>query len=166
VIDDLHGLGIRRVFVGGPFKGWVDPATGTMSDRHKERYRALIDYFEERGCLVHNAHRREKWGEEFLTPEECSRLDHQEIEGSDLFVAFPGSPASPGTHVEIGWATAMRRPTVLLLEAGRDYAYLVTGLPAWADVEIITYEGELGFLPGLGPAIARVLARSRQVEPI
>lgn len=64
---------------------------------------------EERGYAVHNAHKREKWGREFMTSEQCTEIDFVEIDKCDLFIAFPGKPASPGTHIEIGWASALKK---------------------------------------------------------
>ncbi|MDX3570891.1 hypothetical protein [Streptomyces sp. ID05-47C] len=52
---------------------------------------------------------------------------------------FPGHPASPGTHIEIGWASALNKPIVLLLEANQDYAFLVRGLHTVADVTYLTF---------------------------
>ncbi|MEO3974882.1 nucleoside 2-deoxyribosyltransferase [Streptomyces sp. CAU 1734] len=126
-----------RVFLAGPFKGLVDEH-GNMRERERSRFEALIAGLEAKGYEVHNAHRRESWGAAFLTPEECTRLDFDEISGSDVLVAFPGAPASPGTHVEIGWASALGKPVVLLLEEGEEYAFLVRGLHTVADVTSLT----------------------------
>jgi hypothetical protein len=78
-------------------------------------------------------------GADFLSPEECTRLDFSEIRDCDVFVAYPGDPASPGTHIEIGWAAAFGKPIVLLLEEGATYAFLVRGLNAVADVRYVRY---------------------------
>lgn len=128
----------HRIFVAGPFKSLVAQSTGVMGVDDRARFERLIDRLELSGYIVHNAHRREGWGSAFLTAEECTRLDFDEISGCDVFVAFPGAPASPGTHVEIGWASALQKPMILLLDEGRDYAFLVNGLHAVADVIYLT----------------------------
>ncbi|GAA3048094.1 nucleoside 2-deoxyribosyltransferase [Actinokineospora globicatena] len=125
------------VFLGGPFKALVD-VDGVMRPAERARLEAIIAGLEAAGHKVYNAHRREKWGAEFLTPQECTRLDLDEITASDVFVAFPGSPASPGTHIEIGWASALGKPIVLLLEEGAEYAFLVRGLHTVAPVTYLT----------------------------
>ena len=135
----------RTAFLAGPFKAIVDPETGVMSTFDRDRYEALIGHLETRGYTVHNAHRRESWGANFLSPEECTRLDYEQIRDCDLFVAFPGRPASPGTHIEIGWATAFGKPLILLLEEGHTYAYLVQGLHTVGDVRYVSIPaGETG----------------------
>lgn len=152
-------LGIRSVFVGGPFLSLINPETGVMSGADQRRFALLIDFFESRGCEVFNAHRREGWGRDLMPPSECSRLDYEGIVTADLFVAFPGHPASPGTHVEIGWATGMRKPVLLLLEEDRYYTFLVTGLPAWTRTHILRYDGALGFTAGLEEAVETLMAQ-------
>lgn len=126
--------GRRMAFLAGPFKGIMDPKTGTIRAFERERYEALISHLEERGYVAYNAHKRESWGANFMTPEECTRLDYENIRDCDLFVAFPGSPASPGTHIEIGWAAALGKPMILLLEEDRSYAHLIRGLHVVGDV--------------------------------
>ena len=128
--------GRRKAFLAGPFKGIVDPETGTVRAFERERYEALISHLESRGYDVHNAHKRESWGATMMTPQECTKLDYEHIRDSDLFVAFPGAPASPGTHIEIGWASAMDKPIVLLLEEGT-YAFLIRGLHVVGNVTYV-----------------------------
>ncbi|UQX03459.1 nucleoside 2-deoxyribosyltransferase [Streptomyces sp. RerS4] len=147
------------VFLGGPFKGIVDPATGEMDKKHRRRFEALLDRLDSEGHVVHNAHRRESWGAAFLTPEECTRLDFDEISASDVFVAFPGAPASPGTHVELGWASAMGKPVVLLLEPDAEYAFLVRGLHTVADVTVITVgDDDLALADQVSAAVRRAVS--------
>ena len=129
-------MSLPRVFLGGPFKGLVDES-GTMRPEERVRYEALIAGLEGAGCHVDNAHRRESWGAAFLSPEECTRRDFDEIAASDVVVAFPGSPPSPGTHVEIGWASALGKPLVLLLEKDTEYAFLIQGLGTVAAVAYV-----------------------------
>lgn len=123
----------RSVFLAGPFKALVD-ADGSMNTEARTRFETLISRLEDEGYHVYNAHRRESWGANFLTPDECTRLDYDEISASTVFVAFPGHPSSPGTHIEIGWASALGKPIVLLLEEDADYAFLIQGLHTVANV--------------------------------
>lgn len=129
----------ENVFLAGPFKSLVNAETGSMDDEHKRVFVGLIAFFEDRGYAVHNAHKREAWGEQFMAPEECTKVDFEEISSCDHFVALPGQPASPGTHVEIGWASALGKPLTLLLEENKEYAFLVRGLLAVADVRIVCF---------------------------
>ncbi|MCP2258154.1 Nucleoside 2-deoxyribosyltransferase [Streptoalloteichus tenebrarius] len=145
------------VFIGGPFKGCVDPLTGEIDPAVRRRYERLITFFRERGWTVTNAHETEAWGRGMVTPWECTERDFRWMLDCDLFVAFPGDPPSPGTHVEIGWATGLGRPVVVLLEENHAYAALVTGLPAVGAVHLVTYSDDPGFLDTLTRSV-RALA--------
>jgi nucleoside 2-deoxyribosyltransferase len=134
---------MKRIFLAGPFKALVDKKTKTMNAVDIALFMTIIVYFENKGWTVHCAHRREKWGKEFMTPRECTSIDFSEIKKCDYFVAFPGSPASPGTHVELGWASALGKPIILLLEKQKEYAFLVQGLDEISPVTTIEYEGKI-----------------------
>jgi nucleoside 2-deoxyribosyltransferase len=125
------------VFLAGPFKALVDD-NGAMRPEEKARFESLISAFEDDGYHVYNAHKRESWGKAYLRPEECTKLDYDEIAASTVFVAFPGAPASPGTHVEIGWASAMGKPILLLLQDEAEYAFLIRGLHTVGNVTYMT----------------------------
>lgn len=148
----------RKMFLAGPFKALVDADTHVMGDAAIDKYTSIIDFFETQGWDVHCAHRREHWGREFMEPSECTRTDYTEIAACDVFVAFPGAPASPGTHIEIGWASAWNKPIVLLLDEGAEYAFLVRGLSAVADVQMITIDPEQPTGPRILTAIEHAQA--------
>ncbi|MGP4111520.1 nucleoside 2-deoxyribosyltransferase [Streptomyces sp. 4N509B] len=150
---------IGTVFVAAPFWAYVDKETGAFDAEAFEAINRVLEHYDAKGCVVHNAHRREKWGRAFMEPEEFTVLDYQQICSSDLVVAVPGSPASPGTHIEIGWASANRVPTVLLLEADKEYAGLITGLGAFAPVRILQYTDRVD-LDLLDAAVEEVLAKA------
>lgn len=149
-------------FLAGPFKGIMDAETGMIRAFERERFEALINHLEARGYTVNNAHRRESWGAHFMAPEECTRLDYENIRDCDLFVAFPGHPASPGTHIEIGWASALGKPMILLLEESATYAFLIQGLHVVGDVsEVRMPAGEIG-LDRFATALERLEVRHEQ----
>jgi nucleoside 2-deoxyribosyltransferase len=149
----LAAKGIRSVFVAGPFYGLVDEKTGVMDDSAQRRITMLIDYFEQAGCTVYNAHRREAWGKEFLTADVCTKLDFDEIAAADLWVGYPGVPVSPGTHVEIGWASATGKPMVVLLEKEKRHSFLVTGLSSIANISYVEFDDPAEIIGQLPAAI-------------
>ena len=144
----------KKLFLAGPFKGLVNPDTGLLDEGEKRKWLNLISFFESKGFTVHNAHKREEWGGVFMTPEQCTAIDYTEIASCDLFVGFPGSPPSPGTHIEIGWASALHKPMILLLEEGKEYACLVKGLYTIANVTLITFSREEDYLKRLESSIS------------
>ncbi len=147
--NNFLGARMKKVFLGGPFKGCIDPNTNLMTEEYKRKFINLINFFEERGYEIHNAHKRESWGEFFWEPEDCTKLDYEEIYKADVFIAFPGSPASPGTHIEIGWASALGKKIILLLEKEKYYAHLIKGLHMIADVHFIYYQQSTDYIHAL-----------------
>ena len=133
----VRQLGLRNVFVAGPFYRLVDPATGRLPQHQQQRFEALIDYFEADGCHVFNAHKRESWGEAFLEATDFTKLDFDEIAASDVLVAKPGPPDSLGTHIELGWASALGKPIVLLLERDAEYALMLQGLSSLTATAVV-----------------------------
>lgn len=134
---------MKKIFLAAPFKSLIDENTHMMHEVEKNQISALIAFLENKGYSVHNAHKREDWGGAFMTPEQCTEIDYQEIKKCDLFIAFPGIPASPGTHIEIGWASAMNKKIILLIHKSiEDYAFLVRGLHVLADVSYIVYQSD------------------------
>lgn len=152
-------LGLRSVFLAGPFLKAIDPVTGRLFPRAQNRLERLIAHYEAHGCRVFNAHKREKWGEEFLAPAVYTRLDFEEISQADVLIAIPGPPASLGTHVELGWASAAGKPLVLLLERGVEYAGLVTGLCSVTVVESVEMIDGDAPLAAVDCAVSRALHR-------
>lgn len=133
----------KKLFLAAPFKNLMNMETATLEKGTQNFLIRLIDFFESRGYEVHNAHKREQWGQKFMPPEQCTKIDFDEIEKCDLFVALPGIPASPGTHIEIGWASAMQKNMILLLDHDLEqYAYLVRGLHTVCPVDYVTYHTE------------------------
>ncbi|MBF6048513.1 hypothetical protein GO001_25455 [Streptomyces sp. NRRL B-1677] len=154
--------GIRSLFLAGPFLQLLDPATGEMSGDARAPFDTLIKHFEAQRLSVHNAHRREAWGAELMRPEVCTRIDQEEIRKADAFVALPGFPASPGTHIELGWASAFGKPIVLLLERDRQYTFLVQGLHTVATVEYVVHTDIADALPAVDRALHRAVIRHRE----
>ncbi|MFF4583319.1 nucleoside 2-deoxyribosyltransferase [Streptomyces sp. NPDC001373] len=155
-------LGIRSIFLAGPFIQLLDPKTGEMPAGARAPFDVLIKHFEAQGLSVHNAHRREAWGAELMRPEQCTKLDQDEIRKADVFVALPGHPASPGTHIEIGWASAFDKPIVLLLERDREYTFLVQGLHTVASVEYVVHTDIAACLPAVDRAVDLAVLRQRE----
>jgi nucleoside 2-deoxyribosyltransferase len=151
----------RSMFLAGPFTGTIEASTGVMSRSHRSRIGRLLDYFEGSGWQVFNAHRRESWGQDWYEPEICTPLDFKEIRQADVLVAFPGYPPSPGTHVEIGWATVMGKPIFLILEPDVEPAALISGLHTVATVVYSTYRDDYSYLPELQSELLSLLERSR-----
>ncbi|MEV0323042.1 nucleoside 2-deoxyribosyltransferase [Streptomyces sp. NPDC050658] len=148
---------MRTVFVGGPFKALIDSDTGVIPERSRARFLTIIEFFEGKGWAVLSGHREEEWGATVATSDVCTGRDWRWMHQCDLFVAFPGDPVSPGTHVELGWASALGRPVIVVTDPGQRVADLVLGLGEVTDVQ---------YLEWCEPTVLKDLAKLVDAAPV
>ncbi|MCK4327328.1 MAG: nucleoside 2-deoxyribosyltransferase [Candidatus Diapherotrites archaeon] len=129
-----------RIFLAGPFTAKICPDEGAMRHDDISLVQGLISLFEVKGHEVFSAHRREDYGRALLPPHECTQKDYEEMKSCDIVVAHPGNPPSGGVHIELGWASVLGKPSILLLEHGKDYSPLVHGLGSLSEVEYIHFK--------------------------
>lgn len=79
---------MKKVFLAAPFKSLVNSKTMSMDEEKKNEIVNLIEFLEKKGYSVHNAHKREAWGQEFMSPEQCTKIDYDEIEKCDILLLF------------------------------------------------------------------------------
>lgn len=126
-----------RVFVGGPIQYLLQAEnSGSVICSHREIISALRDA----GCTILSAHEAEAYGElsSMFSPAEVTERDYAWAAACDVYVALlptdkRGIPyRTDGTHVEIGWATALGKRVILVLDEtpNRPYGHLVLGLIA------------------------------------
>lgn len=129
----------NKIFLAAPFHDFMDEKKGRMNPESIEIITRMLDYLRSKSYEVHNAHEREKWGEDWYCPEQCTPLDLERIKDSDILVAFPGNPPSGGVHIELGWASALEKRIIILLKEGETYSNLVLGLGNVGNVDYIRY---------------------------
>ena len=131
-----------RIFFGAPFSKYLDDTGKTMRPEKEQLIKKMLDFLENKGHDVRNAHSREQFGKELMTPDICTKLDLEEIQKCDMFVAMPGNPPSGGVHIELGWASALNKKIVLLLRQEGKYSPLITGLNQVGQVNTVTFKNE------------------------
>lgn len=131
----------NHVFLAAPFKQLLNQDK-VVDSQSMSLIKDVMQLLEDADFVVDNAHQREGWGQHMMTPDECTTADFEAIKKCHMFMAFPGYPASPGTHIEIGWASAFDKPIVLLLKENTTYAYLVRGLGTVGRVKYLYYKDD------------------------
>jgi hypothetical protein len=106
----------------------MDPHAGVVLEVHRRRLDDLRRHLLGSGASVFSAHHNERWGEGWLPPELCTSADFRAMQIADLVCAVIGSPASGGVAVELGWASAMRRPVLMIMPANAACTPLIKGL--------------------------------------
>ncbi|MEV5380913.1 hypothetical protein AB0L26_33880 [Streptomyces nondiastaticus] len=155
------------VFIGGPIQHAIlpDGFVGHLQDAISTAIRTVRDS----GGNVFSAHAVEHFGAKTasFTPDQVSVRDYRWMQKCDVFV--PILPVlddrtlrrTDGTHVELGWATAMGRPVVLITTQPfvDSASHLLKGLHRVGAVHTIDFD-EFSGSPGL--LISSVLEATRQ----
>ena len=112
-----------KVFVGGPILYAMQNEV-EFNQRLKDTILLVIGKLTDMGCQVYSAHVAEKFGIDTkqFTPEAIYERDFGWMQGCDVFVPVllsegAGRPIrTDGTFIEIGWASALGKPVLALLE--------------------------------------------------
>lgn len=139
----------HSVFIGGPIQHALED--GRVSEDLARLLSDLMSGFEKRGHEVYSAHAAEKWGRETdrYSPEEVTHRDYHWMRSADVYLCCLPLRRdgaiwhSGGTHVELGWASALSVPALILWEpsAAVRYSHLLRGLHAVATVEYLGFRG-------------------------
>lgn len=123
-----------RVFLAAPFAQWLVRETGHLEPRWRHRLELLIEGLAARGAEVFSSHRDEAWGAALLEPAACTQRDFAAMRSTDVVCAVIGAPPSGGVMIELGWASALSKPVLMLVPKDSHLSPLVQGLAAVARV--------------------------------
>ncbi|MBP2471907.1 nucleoside 2-deoxyribosyltransferase [Crossiella equi] len=166
----LPSLRGRTVFVGGPIQHAIGPRAFHEPLRHT--LQTVLAAVTAAGAEVFSAHVREEFGATTaqFTPEQVTVRDLDWMRRCDVFV--PVLPVladgtllrTDGTHVELGWASALGRPIVLVTTPSPTASHLLRGLhtvAAVSTVDITVVDADPAVLLELieAAAPARVMSR-------
>ena len=135
---------IRSVFVGGPIQHAI--LQGEYPDPLRLLITSILSILESGGYEVFSAHRVESFGlgREKFSSDEIAKRDFEWMNRCESFVAIlpadrNGVLRTDGTHVELGWASALGKPIVAVvpLPLPENYGHLLRGLGAIAHVDFV-----------------------------
>ncbi|MFO0572410.1 MAG: nucleoside 2-deoxyribosyltransferase [Polyangia bacterium] len=126
----------RTILVGGPIQHALVGAL--FSPVVRRQIEGVLEQIRATGAAVLSAHVVEEYGLKTaqLTPDAVSRRDFAWMRACDLFVAVLPVDAdgtllrTDGTYVELGWASALGKPVLVLVPdaAQHGLSHLVQGL--------------------------------------
>lgn len=129
-VDEGRSIRGTRVFLAAPYSQLMVWAAGRVFEHWRTRIDGLRRELIDAGAEVFSAHHNESWGSSWLPPEVCTPTDFRAMVAADVVCAVLGSPLSGGVTVELGWASAMAKPVVVILSPGGSHTPLVSGLGA------------------------------------
>jgi nucleoside 2-deoxyribosyltransferase len=126
-----------HIFLAAPYSQWIDPTSGLVHRRWHSRLESLRRHLIQAGASVYSAHHNESWGACLFPPHRCTPLDFGAVKLADTVCAVLGRPVSGGVCVELGWASALGKPILLIMEPETPCTPLITGLGTVAAVRQI-----------------------------
>ncbi|MBR4410209.1 MAG: nucleoside 2-deoxyribosyltransferase [Firmicutes bacterium] len=130
---------MKKIFIGCPITKYLDHDVFT-DDHFRAFIEGMYDLCSEYADEVFLALKREEFGKKLMT-DVCTELDFEEMKTADLVVAIPED--SKGTAVELGWASAMKKKIILVLDRNCRYTPLIYRLGDITETISIWYDGTL-----------------------
>lgn len=138
-----------RVFIAAPFRSKINQATGLVKEDFKNFLSNLDNFLEKRGHETHLALKRENWGRDKWSDEDCTRTDYEKIKNSDVLLAYIDDSPTTGVYIELGWASSLGKKIIIVTQNKRTCAPLINGLQSLFGAEILEFAGQEDLLSKL-----------------
>jgi nucleoside 2-deoxyribosyltransferase len=149
-----------RIFLAAPYSRWMEESSGRASSAWRRRLDGLRVALVDRGAEVFSAHHSEAWGERWRPPDLRTRIDLAAMRACDAVCALVGAPPSGGVAVELGWASALAKPCLLMLHPAAMPSPLIAGLGSVTVVDRIAEPNDWSLVE-TNRVADRVIALSR-----
>ncbi len=159
----MSSISLPCVFVGGPVQNAIG-LDGVFNAEIRHLIESVLKALKKANYRIISSHVYEDFGKMDVSGkfrEVCAR-DYQWMRECDLFLAILPLDStgevisSSGTSVELGWASAMEKPIVLVRDPAPKYSHLIAGLDAVTQVTEV-YINEKDFEAVLCYAVAQIL---------
>ena len=122
-----------RIFIAAPITDWINDSNTHPWKALKLFIKQLLEMLSSNGHDVFSAHNLEEFGKKLRPESICTPFDFLEVRQSNMVIALPSR--SGGVHTEIGWASALNKPMLLLING--DESPLARGLNTITHVETL-----------------------------
>jgi nucleoside 2-deoxyribosyltransferase len=117
-----------RVFLAAPSLRLTGPADGVFSLALRGRINAGREALLDAGVSVFSTHHDDVWATRGVGIGMRVPSAFRAMQSADLAIAYVGSPLSAGVGMELGWATALRKPVVLLVDKAVAHSPMISTL--------------------------------------
>jgi len=151
-----------KIFFAAPFTSLLSANLG-FSSYHQQLFEAVLNALTASGHRVFSAHVREEWGKKLLTAEQLVPDDYKALLDADLVLTHLVEPISQGVLIELGWASAHRKPIVLITKSAESYSPMIYGLRMLTNVWPVNFEGGAfgSLIADLNEAVKRIASERR-----
>lgn len=129
------------VFLAAPYSQLCDE-NYRVKEEYANFFKRITSKIKDLGADYFLAMERENFGKDYTSDKESTGIDYNLIKKCDLVCAIPGTPASGGVHIELGWASANNKKIIMFLNKNKSYSPLITGLGEISDVTYCYYDDE------------------------
>lgn len=129
-----------KIFVAAPFGSKME-ANGAFEVGYRRSLEKLHHDIEAAGHSIFASQRNEEWGNSPLSPETYVPVDYQELASSDVIIAVLGANPSLGVCIELGWASALQIPIIVVGKHTRS-STMISGLHRVSEVHYIAADLE------------------------
>lgn len=131
-----------RVYLAAPVKVLSGEGDKVISLAQRGRISRVRDALLDAGVSVFSTQHGDAWVTRGMGIGLRAPSTFRALQSADLVVGHVSSPVSPACALELGWATALRKPLVLLLEEPVVHSALIDELEAVVPVLPLSFEGE------------------------
>ncbi|MFJ4096038.1 MULTISPECIES: hypothetical protein [Streptomycetaceae] len=129
-----------RVFLAAPLMRLTGPADSVVTLASRTRLTTLRTTLLRSGAAVYSAHHSDAWTVAGRAPEPRVPSDFRALQSADLVFAYVGAPLSAGVSLELGWASALRKPIVLLVDEAITHNPLIATIEQVAPVLPLVFD--------------------------
>ncbi|MER5867412.1 hypothetical protein [Kitasatospora sp. NPDC002040] len=129
-----------RVFLAAPLMRLTGPADSVVTLASRTRLTTLRSALLKSGAAVYSAHHSDAWTVAGRAPEPRVPSDFRALQTADLVFAYVGAPLSAGVALELGWASSLRKPIVLLVDEAITHNPLIATIEQVAPVLPLVFD--------------------------
>lgn len=127
-------------FLAFPFSIFRENGSDLLIPKAKEFFEELTDYFNDNNIFYYLSQEQKVCRENYYTEEELTKFDYETMKKCEYVFFTPENPYSDDSYIELGWASALKKNIILLLEKNTYYPPLVTEITYMTNVKVYYYE--------------------------
>jgi len=118
-----------RIYYGGPMISKTNRLNKIVKEERRE-IEGIVSFVRKQGHEIFSPAETQRFIYKRANADLVTGREFEYLKYCDLVMIKPNDPPSGGAHVQLGWASAFRKPIIILTEGSKRYSKLVRGLEA------------------------------------